>query len=127
MSGPRQPRDRSGRTTKGERAELLSALVPPASWTIVMSFGVVSIDLYTAHRPALSAITLWFAAAVWLLLVVVLAAPLAYRRDVFRRDAGSPVVLAAVAATAVLGTRLAAEDHRVVAAVLLVTAAVGWA
>ena len=102
----------------------ISALIPPASWTIVMSFGVVSIDLGIVGQQALSAITLWFAAAVWLLLVVVLAAPLALRH---RHDATTPVVIASVAATAVLGTRLAVGDHRVVATALLVVAAIGWA
>ncbi|HEY2225393.1 hypothetical protein [Actinomycetospora sp.] len=100
-------------------------LIPAASWTIVMSCGVVSIDLDTIHQPVLSAIMLWFAAAVWLLLVVVLGAPLAYRRGQFRREVRSPVVLAGVAATAVLGTRLAIGDHRVAAA-LLVVAVIGW-
>jgi tellurite resistance protein TehA-like permease len=61
--------------------------IPPASWTIVMSTGVVSLDLRTVHQPVLSAILLWFAAAVWLLLVVVLAAPLAYQRGRFAREA----------------------------------------
>jgi hypothetical protein len=107
-----------------DRVEPISAVIPPASWTIVMSFGVVSIDLGIVHRTVLSAITLWFAAAVWLLLVVVLAAPLAYQRGRFRREARTPVVLASVAATAVLGTRLATTDH-VVAAALLAVAAIG--
>jgi tellurite resistance protein TehA-like permease len=106
--------------------EPVSAVIPPASWTIVMSFGVVSIDLGIVHQSVLSAITLWFATAVWLLLVVVLAAPLAYEHGRFRRDARSPVVLASVAATAVLGTRLAVPDHRLVAAALLAMAAIGW-
>jgi tellurite resistance protein TehA-like permease len=109
-----------------DRVEPVSAVIPPASWTIVMSFGVVSIDLGIVHQSVLSAITLWVAAAVWLLLVVVLAAPLAYRRGRFRRDARSPVVLASVAATAVLGTRLAIQDDRVVAAILVVMAVIGW-
>jgi tellurite resistance protein TehA-like permease len=101
--------------------------IPPASWTIVMSTGVVSLDLRTVHQPVLSAILLWFAAAVWLLLVVVLAAPLAYQRGRFAREASLPVSLAGVAATAVLGIRLAAQDYRVAAAALLALAAIGWA
>jgi tellurite resistance protein TehA-like permease len=96
--------------------------VPPASWTIVMSFGVVSI----VHQPVLSAIMLWSGAAVWLVLVVVLAAPLALRRGRSRGDTSAPVVLASVAATAVLGTRVAIGGHDVVAVALLATAAIGW-
>jgi Voltage-dependent anion channel len=104
-----------------------SERVPPASWTIVMASGVVAIDLNNVHLPVLSAITLGFAAAVWLFLAVVLGAPLMYRRGRVRRSAGSPVSLAAVAATAVLGTGLAMFGYRVAAAVLLATAAIGWA
>jgi tellurite resistance protein TehA-like permease len=104
----------------------ISALIPPPSWTIVMSFGVLSIDLGIVGQPALSAATLIIAAAVWLLLVVVLAAPLVYEPDRFRRETRAPVVIASVAATAVLGTRLAISDLPVVAAVLLAIAAVGW-
>ena len=101
-------------------------MVPPASWTIVMSCGVVSIDLSQVHQAVLSAILLWFTAAVWLLLAVVLAAPLAYQPGRFRREAAQPVTLAAVAATAVLGTRLAGGGYHVTAAALLALAAAGW-
>jgi len=98
----------------------LSEVVPPASWTIVMASGVVAMDLYTVHLLVPSTITLGFAAAVWLLLAAVLGVPLVFRRRRFRRLAGSPVSLAAVAATAVLGTGLAMYGYRVAAAVLLV-------
>jgi tellurite resistance protein TehA-like permease len=101
--------------------------VPPASWTIVMASGVVSIDLSRDHQVVLSAILAWFAALVWLSLAVTVAAPLAYQRGRFRREAGRPVTIASVAATCVLGTRLALQDYRVAAAALLVLAAVGWA
>jgi tellurite resistance protein TehA-like permease len=105
----------------------LSEVVPPASWTIVMASGVIAIDLYDVHLLVLSTIMLCFAAAVWLLLAVVLGVPLVFRRGRFRRLAGSPVSLTAVAATAVLGTGLAVYDYRVAAAVLLAMGATGWA
>jgi tellurite resistance protein TehA-like permease len=105
----------------------LPGMIPPASWTIVMASGVVSIDLRLVHQGVLSAILGCFAAAVWLFLVVVLAAPLAYQRGRFAREASAPVSLAAVAATCVLGTRFAAQDYRAAAAVLLAVAAIGWA
>jgi tellurite resistance protein TehA-like permease len=107
-------------------------MVPLASWTIVMSCGVVSIDLSLDHQAVLSAILQWFAAAVWLLLVAVLAAPLGGQRDRFAREATTPVALAAVAATAVLGTRLAQRGWPqgagwpVAGAVLLALAVAGW-
>jgi tellurite resistance protein TehA-like permease len=103
------------------------AAIPPASWTIVMASGIVSVDLLTDHQPVLSAILLCFAAAAWLLFAVVLGAPMVYQRGRFSREAVSPTPLAAVAATAVLGTRLARQGYDVTAAVLLVVAAISWA
>jgi tellurite resistance protein TehA-like permease len=95
----------------------LPAAVPPASWTIVMSLGVVSIDLRAVQQAALSAILLWLAVATYLFLAAVL----------FRRlDARLPVTLTSVAATAVLGARFAMQGWHAVAAGLLVVAAVGW-
>jgi tellurite resistance protein TehA-like permease len=105
----------------------LSDVFPPASWTIVMATGVVSVDFSADRQPALSAIMLWFAAAVWLLLAVVLVAPLVYERGRFAREASSPVSLTAVAACAVLGTRLAIQDYLAAAAALLALAVIGWA
>jgi tellurite resistance protein TehA-like permease len=105
----------------------LAEAFPPASWTIVMTSGVVSVDLYSVHQLVLSAIMLWFAAALWLLLVAVLAAPLVCQHGRFAREARSPVALTSVAATAVLGTRLTVPDYRLAAAALLALAAIGWA
>jgi tellurite resistance protein TehA-like permease len=68
--------------------------IPPASWTIVMACGVLSIDLSAVHQPALSTFLLWFTAGVWLLLVAVLGVPLVDQRD---RTVRSPVALAGLA------------------------------
>ena len=57
---------------------------------IVLGCGIVSVDLYSHHQPVLSAIMLWFAAGVWLLLAVILSMRLAYQRDRFGREARSP-------------------------------------
>jgi hypothetical protein len=51
--------------------------IRPALGAVVMASGVVSIDLYSYHRAVLSAITLWFALVVWLLLAVVFGVRLA--------------------------------------------------
>jgi tellurite resistance protein TehA-like permease len=102
-------------------------VIPPASWTIVMTFGIVSVDLLAGHQAVLSAIMLCLATAAWLLFAVVLAAPLVYQRGRFWREASSPVTLTAVAATAVLGTRLARQGYDTAAAVLLAAAAISWA
>lgn len=105
---------------------LKTRVIPPASWTVVMGSGVVSIDLSADRQVVLSAILLWFAAAVWLLLAIVLGGPLVYQRGRFAREASSPVSLTASAATAVLGTRLVVQDYRVAAAALLVVAGIAW-
>ena len=92
-----------------------------------MASGIVSIDLSADHRAVLSAITLWFALLVWVLLAVLLGVRLAYHRDRFAREACSPGAFTGAAGTAVLGTRLASEDYHVAAAVLLAVSAVCWA
>src|ERR1700761_8201273 len=102
-------------------------VIPPASWTIVMACGVVSVDFRAVGQPVLSAVMFWFAAAVWLLLLGVLAVPLACQRGRFTRESRSPVTLTSVAAAGVHGTRLAVQDYRVAAAALLALAAAGWA
>lgn len=102
-------------------------LVPTPSWTIVMTCGVVSIDLSLAHQPVLSAILLWFTAAVWVLLTCALGVPLVLPGGRLWREAASPAVLTIVAATAVLGSRLALGGYRALAAVLLILAAIEWA
>jgi len=103
------------------------AVIPTASWTVVMGSGIVSIDLYSDHQSVLSAIMLWFAAGAWLLLAVVLGARLADQRDRFAREARSPASLTGVAGTAVLGTRLAMQDYHVAAVALLAVSGLGWA
>ncbi len=95
--------------------------IPPASGAIVMASGIVSIDLYSDPQPVLSAILLWFAAGVWLLLAIMLGMRLAYQRDRFAREAISPAAFTGVAGTAVLGTRLAVHDHAAAAALLAVS------
>ena len=106
--------------------QLLDA-IPPASGAVVMGSGIVSIDLHSAHQPLLSAIMLWFAAGVWLLLAVMLGMRLAYQRDRFEREASSPAAFTGVAGTAVLGTRLALQDCHGAAAALLAVSGVVWA
>ncbi len=109
------------------RGKQLLALIPTASWTVVMGSGIVSIDLYSDHQSVLSAIMLWFAAGAWLLLAVVLGARLVDQRDRFAREASSPASLTGVAGTAVLGTRLATQDYHVAAVALLAVSCLGWA
>jgi hypothetical protein len=105
----------------------LFELVPTTSWTIVMTCGVVSIDLTADQQPVLSAIMFWSAASVWVLLMGALGVPLFLQGGRLWREAASPAVLTIVAATATLGSRIVMADHRTLAAVLLVLAAIEWA
>jgi tellurite resistance protein TehA-like permease len=105
----------------------LFAVMPTTSWTIVMTCGVVSIDLSSDHEPVLSAIMFWFAAAVWVVLMAALGVPLVLQRGRLWRESASPAVLTIVAATAVLGSRIVVAGHRTVAVVLLALAATEWA
>lgn len=100
--------------------------IRPAMGAVVMSSGVLSIDLYSDHRQVLSAITLWFALAVWLLLAAALGVRLAYEPDRFVRGASSPAGFTNVAATAVLGARLAIADYHAAAAALLAGRGSAW-
>ena len=92
-----------------------------------MASAVVSIDLDSDHRAALSAIALWFALVVWLLLAVVLGVRLGIERERFVSEARSPAGFTSVAGTAVLGTRLTIADYPAAAAALLVASGVCWA
>ena len=91
-----------------------------------MASGIVSIDLDSGDHGILSAITLWFAVAVWLVLAVMLGMRLLHQRDRFDHEARSPAALTGVAGTAILGTRLV-KDYDTAAVVLLVVAGVCWA
>jgi tellurite resistance protein TehA-like permease len=83
--------------------------IPPASGGIVLGCGIVSVDLYSHHQPVLSAIMLWFAAGVWLLLAVILSMRLAYLRDRFGREARSPAAFTGAYLETCGGWRLHAE------------------
>jgi tellurite resistance protein TehA-like permease len=87
---------------------------------MAMGCGIVSIDLLVDGQPAASAVLFWLAVVVWVVLAVRwIGAPSNAVRE-FR----SPAALGCVAATAVLGARVAGQWHTVAAAaaVLLVVA-----
>ena len=92
-----------------------------------MASGIVSIDLYSViswfSLPSRSG-SPWSSG--WLL-AVVLGVRLVHERDRFAREASSPAGFTSVAATAVLGTRLAIADYDAVAAALLAVSGVCWA
>jgi tellurite resistance protein TehA-like permease len=97
--------------------------IPPGSWTVVMGCGIVSIDLLSIGQRLASAILLWFAVAVWLVLVLRLLSS----ADRLRTEPRSVAILGSVAGTAVLGARFAAQGDNLVPATLLGLAATSFA
>jgi tellurite resistance protein TehA-like permease len=91
-----------------------------------MGSGIVAVDLHLHDQPVLSAIMMWFAAAVWLILAAMLGLRLLYQPDRFVHEATSPAALTGVAGTAVLGTRLALEGWWEAGAGLLAVTGIAW-
>ncbi|MFF2406161.1 tellurite resistance/C4-dicarboxylate transporter family protein [Streptomyces sp. NPDC058092] len=102
------------------------AELPPAAGTAVMATGIISVGLSLTGHPVLSAVLLAPAAGLWLLLAVDFSRRLLRDRARWIAEAGTPPAITAVAATCVLGTRLALLDRYVLAASLLVVAALAW-
>ncbi|MGW1773949.1 tellurite resistance/C4-dicarboxylate transporter family protein [Streptomyces sp. NPDC002104] len=105
------------------------AELPPAAGAAVMAAGIISTGLHLIGRSTLSLLALALAAALWLVLAGDFAARLLGDRRRFRAEADTPAALTAVAATAVLGSRLAAvgwTGSTPVAVALLALAAALW-
>ncbi len=139
MGAPVQPglsrlyRDRRSRLTAAAmlgvapRAGRLLDRIPPASGAIVMSSGIVSIDLYRDHQPVVAAAMFCLAAGAWLLLAVAAGVRLLHEPHRAAREAGSPAALTSVAGSAVLGTAFAVYGYRAAAAALLALTGLAWA
>ena len=114
------------RGTSGVLDRVLDS-IPPAAGAEVMGTGVVSIALTLDGREALSRILLVIAGVMWVALAVLL--PLRARRDTerFRADIMTPPAMTSVAATDVLGMRLALLGWTWAGIAALVIAAVIWA
>ncbi|MGW6565789.1 tellurite resistance/C4-dicarboxylate transporter family protein [Streptomyces sp. NPDC054975] len=103
------------------------AELPPAAGSAVMATGILSVGFHLTGREAVSRMLLCLAALVWLLLACDFATRLLYSRYRWVAEADTPPALTAVAATTVLGVRVAAFGWTTVADVLLALAAVLWA
>lgn len=100
--------------------------VPPAAGAIVMGTGIVSIGLALDQYETLSRILLGFAVAVWIVLAGALGSRTVRNRERARREARTPAALTAVAASAVLGTRLTVPGWTWAAIGLLVISTLMW-
>ncbi|MBC3841200.1 hypothetical protein GXW82_15535 [Streptacidiphilus sp. 4-A2] len=100
--------------------------LPPAAGAAVMATGIISVGLNLVGQSVLSAILLVLAAGGWLLLGPAFAVTFLRDRKRWKNNTHTPPALTAVAATAVLGTRLSVLGWQAVAAALLVLAAAAW-
>lgn len=91
-----------------------------------MSTAIVSIGMHLTGFEVLSKALLALAGAVWVVLASAFGLRVLWDRSHWRTDADTPPALTAVAATSVLGTRVALLGWHEVAAVLLVLAAAVW-
>ncbi|MFH7598279.1 hypothetical protein WDV06_24760 [Streptomyces racemochromogenes] len=102
------------------------AALPPAAGGAVMAAGILSVGLELTGRHLLSLAALAVSGLLWLLLAADFAVRLAGDRGRFRSEADTPAALTAVAATTVLGTRVAQLGRPNAAAALLVLAVLLW-
>lgn len=102
----------------------------PGYFALVMATGIMSIGISSAGVTWLSVSLLWLAIVCFAVLVALSAWRLVSFRDNLVADLGDPArsfgFFTFVAATDVVGARLVADGHRLVAAGLLVLAAVAW-
>ncbi|MEW2167530.1 tellurite resistance/C4-dicarboxylate transporter family protein [Streptomyces sp. NPDC007084] len=99
---------------------------PPAAGAAVMATGIISIGLHLIGHETVSRIALVLAVIAWLALAADFVLRLVRDRERWRREAGTPPGLTAVAATTVLGTRLSLLGWQGLAEALLALAALLW-
>ncbi|MEU9994114.1 tellurite resistance/C4-dicarboxylate transporter family protein [Streptomyces sp. NPDC050848] len=103
------------------------AELPPAAGSAVMATGILSVGFHLTGRETVSRVLLCLAVLVWLLLACDFASRLLRSRPRWVAEADTPPALTAVAATTVLGVRVAVLGWTTAAAVLLALSAVLWA
>ncbi|MFE5484662.1 tellurite resistance/C4-dicarboxylate transporter family protein [Streptomyces sp. NPDC056527] len=101
--------------------------LPPAAGAVVMATGILSVGFHLDGREALSRVLLCLAALVWLLLAWDFGARLLRSRRRWLADADTPPGLTAVAATTIIGVRIALLGWNAFAGVLLALAVLLWA
>ncbi|MFF1687556.1 tellurite resistance/C4-dicarboxylate transporter family protein [Streptomyces sp. NPDC058254] len=100
--------------------------LPPAAGAAVMATGIISVGLHLTGHSVLSGIMLVLSAALWLVLAADFANRMVRERDRWQSEADTPAALTAVAATAVLGTRISLFGWQPLAEALLAVSVVVW-
>ncbi|MEU9700739.1 tellurite resistance/C4-dicarboxylate transporter family protein [Streptomyces sp. NPDC047981] len=110
-----------------ERVARWWAELPPAAGSAVMATGILSVGFHLTGRETVSRVLFGLACVVWVLLAGDFAHRLLRSRPRWVAEADTPPALTAVAATTVLGVRVALLGWTTTAAVLLALSAVLWA
>ncbi|MFF9915450.1 tellurite resistance/C4-dicarboxylate transporter family protein [Streptomyces sp. NPDC013457] len=110
-----------------ERTARRWAELPPAAGAAVMATGIISVGFRLTGLETVSRLMLGIAGALWVLLAFDFGTRLLHSRRRWFAEADTPPALTAVAATTVLGVRVALLGWTHLAAVLLAGSAVLWA
>ena len=112
------------------RADLAVRTLAPGYFAMVMATGIMSVAMRNEGAGSLSAALLWLAVVMYGVLVVLYALRLLRHHDAVGADLGDPArafgYFTVVAATCVVGTRLAGAGRSGVALVLLLVGALAW-
>ncbi|WP_328516204.1 tellurite resistance/C4-dicarboxylate transporter family protein [Mycobacterium canetti] len=102
----------------------------PGYFALVMATGIVSVAMHDHRLYTLSVVLLWVTCTGYTVLIALNATRIIRYRKEFANDLADPRrgfgMFTFVAATDVLGTRLAIDGHRTVALALLVVGLVTW-
>ncbi|MFD3946690.1 tellurite resistance/C4-dicarboxylate transporter family protein [Streptomyces sp. NPDC058579] len=110
-----------------ERVARWWAELPPAAGAAVMATGILSVGFHLTGLETVSRVLLCLAGVVWVVLAGDFANRLLRSRPRWVAEADTPPALTAVAATTVLGVRVALLGWTTAAAALLALSAVLWA
>lgn len=111
---------------RADPIERILEAIPPASGSVVMGTGIVSVALSLDGRETLSRILLVICAIAWVILGLLLGARVLRDRERAHQESHSPASLTGVAGTEVLGTRLTILGWSWAGIALLVIGLVLW-
>lgn len=113
-----------------QRADAAVRDLAPGYFALVMASGIVSVGMRSAGQETISAVLLGVALAAYAVLVVLSLLRLLRHRPAMAGDLADPArafgFFTFVAATCVLGSRLAVDERNGVAFTLLLVAALAW-
>ncbi len=102
----------------------------PGYFALVMGTGIISVSMHKEGFPWISAILFILAAIGWLVILVISCLRILRHRDLFRADFTDPRrgfgFFTFVAATDVLGTRIALAGYHLLAVALLALGVLSW-